>query len=30
MMLANLRTMVGALGGDTSVFAGIDPSSVAQ
>jgi ABC-type Zn uptake system ZnuABC Zn-binding protein ZnuA len=30
MMLANLRTMVGALGGDTSVFAGIDPGSVAQ
>jgi ABC-type Zn uptake system ZnuABC Zn-binding protein ZnuA len=30
MMLANLRTMVSALGGDPAAFDGIDPSNVAQ
>ncbi|HZU06743.1 MAG TPA: metal ABC transporter substrate-binding protein [Chloroflexota bacterium] len=30
MMLANMRTMVAALGGDPSVFDGIDPRNVAQ
>jgi hypothetical protein len=30
MMLENLRTMVAALGGNPSVFASIDPSSVAN
>jgi ABC-type Zn uptake system ZnuABC Zn-binding protein ZnuA len=30
MMLANMRTMMPALGGDASAFDGIDPSNVAQ
>jgi hypothetical protein len=30
MMLENMRTMFGALGGRTDVFDGIDPSPIAR